>query len=65
MAWGGDWQLFDQSTGVGRVAFFYFVTATVLACFHNFHSHLLTNPVRNLLLSARFSPEWHSVSQAV
>ena len=22
MAWGGDWQLSDQSTGVGRVAFF-------------------------------------------
>ena len=22
MAWGGDWQLSDQSTGVGRIAFF-------------------------------------------
>ena len=60
----GDWQLYDQSTGVGRVALFKFVTAAKLAGFHNLCSHLLTNPVRNLLLSARFSPEWHSVSQA-
>ena len=64
MVWVGDWQLSDQSTGVERVAFFNYVTAAELACFHNFCSHLLTNPVRNLLLSARFSPEWHSVSQA-
>ena len=64
MTWGGDWQLSDQSTGVGRVASFYFVTAAELASFHNFRRHLLTNPVRNLLLSMRFSPEWHSVSQA-
>ena len=49
MAWGGDWQLSDQSTGVGRVAFFFnIVTAAELAWFHNFFSHLLTNPVRNL-----------------
>ena len=54
MAWGGDWQLSDQSTGVGRVDFFDFVTAAELAWFHNFFN-LLTNPVRNLLLSARFS----------
>ena len=46
MAWGGDWQLSDQSTGVGRVASFYFVTA----CFHNFRRHLLTNPVRSELI---------------
>ena len=64
MALGGYWQLSDQSTGVGRVAFFYFVTAEELASFHNFRRHLLTNPVRNLLLSARFPPEWHSVKQA-
>ena len=64
MVWVGDWQLYDQSTGVGRVAFLKFVKAAKLACFHNLCSHLLTNPVRNLLLSARFSPEWHSVSQA-
>ena len=46
MARGGDWQLSDQSTGVWRVAFFDFATAAELACFHNFRSHLLTNPVR-------------------
>ena len=46
MAWGGDWQLSDQSTGVGRVAFFDFVMAAELAWFHNFFRHLLTNPVR-------------------
>ena len=64
MVWVGDCCFSDQSTGVGRVAFFYFVRVAELACFHNLCSHLLTNPVRNLLLSARFSPEWHSVSQA-
>ena len=50
MAWGGDWQLSDQSTGVGRVDFFYFATAAKLACFHNFRSHLLTNPVRYIYI---------------
>ena len=48
----------------GEGGFFYFVTAAELACFHNFCRHFLTNPVRNLLVSARSSPEWHSVSQA-
>ena len=46
MGWGGDWQLSDQGTGVGRVASFYFVTAAELDCVHNFGRHLLTNPVR-------------------
>ena len=49
----------------GKGSFFFnFATAAELAWFHNFRSHLLRNPVRNLLLSARFSPEWHSVIQA-
>ena len=50
MAWGGDWELSDQSTGVGSVAFFYFVTAAELAYFHNFRRHLLTNPVRYIYI---------------
>ena len=61
--WVGYWQLCDKCTRAERVAFFYFMTAAELACFHNFCRHLLTNTVRNLLVSARFSPEWHSVSQ--
>ena len=54
MAWGGDWQLSDQSTGVGRVAFFDFVTAAELVWFHNFFTHLLTNPVSFGKQSAHF-----------
>ena len=53
-----------KAQGWGEYLLFKFVTAAKSACFHNLCSHLLTNPVRNLLLSARFSPEWHSVSKA-
>ena len=48
MQWVVDWQLCDQSTGVGRVAK---VMAGDSACFHNFCRHILTNPVEYLHVS--------------
>ena len=35
MRWVGDWQLCDQNTGVGRLAFVLKVTAAEFACFEN------------------------------
>ena len=50
--WVGNWQLCDQSTGVGREGFCT-VTAAEFACFHDFCTHFLTNPVRYKFIFTR------------